>query len=393
MPISPSVTGDLGKSGYIDKRKPLEFANIPLLVITLVLALLGLLVVRSAIVGSNEYSFPHQVFGVALSFVAMVALWAFDYRKLSGLAIPLLVVAVILILSPHLPIIGRTHSSATSWVSIFGMQLQPGELAKLVTVVAMAALVSRYRGAFYSGREYLKVVGIGLIPFACIMTQPDLGSGLVLLVILGSILIAGGANRKWLLITLAVVVVGIAVMLMLDPILDSWRGADVFIKDYQMNRLLVFIDPSVDPTGVGYNLQQAKIAVGSGGLLGKGLGNGTQSVLGFLPEAPTDFIFCVLAEELGFVGAVFLLALYGGLFVCALRVAHRSTDLFGSLIAFGILGMWSFQVLENIGMTIGLMPITGIPLPFVSYGTSSMLLNFMAVGLLLSIWRFRKKAL
>lgn len=388
MPVSPSLSSD-AHSTVLRKGGVLSTINAPLLIVVALLTTLGLMVVSSAISGSSTYSLSRQILGVIIGIIFMVGIWFFDYRKLSGMVLPLLIADVVLLLSPHLPFIGVTVSGATSWVNI-GIQFQPGEVAKVVTIVLMAALVARYRGTIDSGREYLKVIGISAIPFLCIMTQPDLGTGLVILIIGATILFVGGADRRWILITIAICIIGIAGILIIDPVLDNLAGKDVFIKDYQMNRLLVFVDSSVDPTGVGYNLKQAKIAVGSGGFLGKGLGNGTQSTLGFLPEAPTDFIFCVIAEELGFVGCAALLALYGALFYISFRIASRSSDLFGTLIVSGIIGMWIFQVLENIGMCIGLMPITGIPLPFMSYGSSFMLANFMAIGLLLSIWRNRK---
>jgi rod shape determining protein RodA len=181
----------------------------------------------------------------------------------------------------------------------------------------------------------------------------------------------------------------IALVIYLDPILDEAFGRDMLLKDYQMNRLLVFLDETLDPTGAGYNLAQAKIAIGSGGLFGKGLYQATQSTFGFLPEAVTDFIFCVVAEELGFVGCAALLTLYVALIACSFWVAARADDHFGTLIVMGCVGMWVFQILENVGMTCGLMPITGIPLPFVSYGSSFMLTNFMALGLILSVWAHR----
>ena len=389
MPVNPTVTQG-AHSALLKKSRTLTSLNLPLLGAVAALVALGLTVVHSAVEGSNEYTFNRQVAGVAMGVVAMLIIWRYDYRKLSGYIVPLLVAVCVLMLSPHLPVIGVTVSGATSWIRIFGVQMQPGEPAKIVTIVLMAAVVARYRGRLTSTQEYLKMLGICLIPFFCIMTQPDLGTGLVILVIGFTILFTGGVDRRMLLFTVAAAVLGIACILILDPLMDTWMGRDVFIKDYQMNRLLVFIDSDVDPTGVGYNLTQAKIAVGSGGLLGKGLGNGTQSTLGFLPEAPTDFIFCVLAEELGFLGCTLLLGLYAALFVAAFRVMHHSSTLFGKLIVSGIIGMWMFQILENIGMTIGLMPITGIPLPFMSYGSSFMLTNFMATGLLLSVWRFRK---
>lgn len=389
MPVKPSLS-EGAHSTYLKKGKYFDFVNFPLVAILFVLISFGLVVVSSAISGSSDYTLSRQLLGVAIGFIMMLVLWSFDYRKLSGWIVPLLIMDVILTLSPHLPFIGVTVSGATSWVNLFGVQFQPGEPAKLVTIVLIAAVVGKYRGAIYSGKEYLKVLGICAIPFVCIMTQPDLGTGLVILVICATILFVGGVNRKWILLTIAAAIVGIAAILIIDPILDNMLGKDVFMKDYQMNRLLVFMDDSIDPTGVGYNLKQAKIAVGSGGLLGKGLGNGTQSTLGFLPEAPTDFIFCVIAEELGFVGCTVLLALYGVLFIISFNIASRASDLFGSLIVSGVIGMWMFQILENIGMTLGLMPITGIPLPFMSYGSSFMLVNFMAIGLLLSVWRFRR---
>jgi len=163
-------------------------------------------------------------------------------------------------------------------------------------------------------------------------------------------------------------------------------GHDVLLKDYQKSRLLVFLDNNYDPTGDGYNLKQAKIAIGSGGFLGKGYMNATQSALGYLPESPTDFIFCVLAEEFGFVGSLALIALYALLVYLCYRIAYGAKDLFGTLIVMCITGMWLFQVLENIGMCCGLMPITGIPLPFMSYGTSFMVVNFTLLGLIGSVW-------
>jgi rod shape determining protein RodA len=164
----------------------------------------------------------------------------------------------------------------------------------------------------------------------------------------------------------------------------------VFIKQYQLNRLLVFVDPSRDPRGAGYNLEQSKIAIGAGQLTGTGLRSGTQSNLRFLPEQHTDFIFAVTGEELGFLGALVLLGLYLALLVVSLEISASSRDLFGSLIVAGIISMWTFQVLENMGMTMGLMPITGIPLPFMSFGSSFMVTNLAAVGMLLSVWTRRR---
>jgi rod shape determining protein RodA len=393
MPVAPKIEapGSKPASGGARGvfRRIVSVANIPLLVALVALSVYGLLIVRSAILESEDYSFNRQLLGVAIGVVLMIIIWRLDYHRFAVFVVPLLVIDFILIISPLLPLIGETVNGARSWVNLFGQRMQPSEPAKALTIVVMAALVSKHRGKLDSGREYLKCLGILVALLLCIMLQPDLGTGLVLFAIGLTIFFAGGVSWKWLLITIAAVASAIALVLYLDPILDEAFGGDVLLKTYQIDRLLVFTDESLDPTGVGYNLAQAKIAIGSGGLFGKGLYQATQSSLGFLPEAPTDFIFCVLAEELGFVGCVFLLALYAALIGISFWVAARADDHFGSLIVMGCVGMWVFQILENIGMTCGLMPIAGIPLPFVSYGSSFMLTNFMALGLILSVWAHR----
>ena len=218
------------------------------------------------------------------------------------------------------------------------------------------------------------------------MTQPDLGTGLVYLVIAAFALIIGGADWRFMVGTVLAVVALCAAILIIDPIADQIAGHDVLLKDYQKSRLMVFSDSTYDTSGDGYNSQQAKIAIGSGGLLGKGFMQATQSSMGFLPEAPTDFVFCILAEEFGFVGALVLLAFYIGLIVASVNVARGAGDLFGTIIVICVVGMWLFQILENIGMDCGLMPITGIPLPFISYGSSFMVVNFVMLGLINSVW-------
>jgi rod shape determining protein RodA len=192
-------------------------------------------------------------------------------------------------------------------------------------------------------------------------------------------LLVGGMKRRYLI---AGIVLGLAVIMLL--VVLPWP-----LEPYQKDRLLVFVDPTRDPKAAGYNLAQSKIAIGSGGLTGKGLGAGTQSNLNFVPERHTDFIFSVLGEQLGFVGAVILLGLYLALLAAALSISTSSRDLFGALVAAGVLSMWLFQIVENVGMAVGLMPITGIPLPFMSYGSSALVTNMGAVGMLLSVWSRR----
>ena len=362
---------------------------IPFIVVAVLLVGYGLVVCWSATSTNADFSFTRQLAGVGAGLVAMAVLWRFDYRRLANMTMVFLVINVVLILSPHLPVIGVEAKGAQSWIKI-GMQVQPGEFAKVTVVLFAASLVARYNGQLDSLREYCKVVGFLLVPFVCIMTQPDLGTGLVYLFISATVLVMGGARLRFLLVTLGVCVALVAAVFAIDEVLKYETAPGEYeyrlLKQYQRKRLLVFLDPEGDLSGDGYNLAQAKIAIGSGGLFGVGLLHGTQAAYGYLPEAPTDFIFCVLCEELGFAGAFLLIALYAALFFVSLRIARSCGNLFGMLIVCAIVGMWLFQILENIGMTCGLMPITGIPLPFVSYGTSFMITNFVMLGLIGSVW-------
>ncbi len=356
----------------------------PLLVVVALLACYGLLVVWTAVQGNEDYSFSRQAMGVCIGAIAMMLFYKVDYRQLEGFTTLLLIVNVVLILSPHLPVIGVESKGAQSWIDI-GMRLQPGEFAKITVILLDASIMARYGGRLDDPREYIKAVALMSVPFFCIMTQPDLGTGLVYLFIAAVALVVGGARPKYILLTVVFLVSCIVAVFMIDELIKNSTGEYKLLKQYQRNRLLVFLDESYDPTGDGYNLHQAKVAIGSGGLLGKGLLNASQSSLGFLPEAPTDFIFCVLAEQFGFVGAMLLLVLYIALIVVCVGIARRSGDLFGTVVVMCVVGMWLFQILENIGMDIGLMPITGIPLPFMSYGSSFMLVNFVLLGLVASV--------
>lgn len=350
------------------------------------LIIFGLLVSYSAVSVNENYNFMRQFGGVVVGIIAFVLISRFDYRILAHYTMPLLGISVFLILMPHLPIIGYNTMGATSWIRLGSLSLQPGEFAKVSVILLAACVVARYGGCLDDVREYLKSLGILFVPFVAIMTQPDLGTGLVYLFIAATALVMGGARREYLIITLIVGILLIALLFGIDEILKNIGGEYKLLKQYQRDRLLVFLDQGYNTSKEGYNLRQAMIAIGSGGLFGKGYMQATQSSLGYLPEAPTDFIFCVMCEEWGFVGALFMLSLYALLLYLCVNIARASLDLFGCLIVMSASGMWLFQILENIGMTIGLMPITGIPLPFFSYGTSFMLVNFIILGFINSVW-------
>lgn len=358
-----------------------DVVNLPLVVTAVLLLAYGVIVVSSATsgMGAGSGMLRRQLLGIGLGLAPLAVLWAIDYRAFRHWLGPLGVLLAFLLISPRIPGLGYTASGATSWLQIAGVRLfQPSEPGKLVFIVVMAAIVARYEGRLERPRDVASVLGMLGLAVGLILLQPDLGTGLVFIAITMGILLLGGLKGRYFAVFAVVAVIGVAVVLGFG-----------LLAEYQEDRLLVFVDPERDPAGAGYNLAQSKIAIGSGGLTGKGLNAGTQSNLQFLPARHTDFIFAVLGEELGFTGAILLLGLYLALLVTALAIAASSRDLFGALIAAGVIGMWVFQILENIGMTIGMMPITGIPLPFMSFGSSFMVTNLGALGLLLSVWARR----
>jgi rod shape determining protein RodA len=363
---------------------------LPQIAPTLLLIAFGTLIIWSASLTIPEASFVRHLVGIFLGLFVAFFVWRYDYRTLANLSTALLVFDAVLMLMPRIPGLGYSAMGMTGWVRIplIGFRFQPSEPAKLVTILLMASLGAQYNGRIETLRDYFKLCGILTIPFLLILTQPDLGTGLIVLVAGASIIICAGAPRSWVLVTIGIVVLGATLVV----VTSMTPGLPHVLKQYQLNRLIVFVDPSVDPTGDGYNLTQAKIAVGSGGFLGKGIGNATQSGSGFLPEAHTDFVFALMAEEFGFLGSTVLLGLFGWMLFSTISLAQRVDSPFAKLILVGITTMWSFQLLQNVGMCIGLMPITGIPLPFISFGSSSMVAQLMSVGMVQSIWRHRPKA-
>lgn len=322
-------------------------------------------------------NFPKQIAWVAVGFVLAAAVSAFDYARLANYFPQLY--GLNLALLAGLFVFGSDAKGAQRWYDIGPLSLQPSELAKLLVILTVGSYIVHRQCDVDDLGEVAKSFALILPPMALIMLQPDLGTALVLVATWLGMLFAAGLRWQYVLL---VVVVLLAVGLL------AWQLH--ILKDYQINRLIVFVNPDVDPSGAGYNLKQSKIAIGSGGVWGKGLLSGTQTNLNFLPERHTDFIFAVLGEELGFVGAGVLLVLYGWLMLSGLRVGSAARDSFGGLVAAGIVTMWLFQVAVNVGMTTGIMPVTGIPLPFISYGGSSMWTHLIATGLLLSIWWHRR---
>ena len=319
-------------------------------------------------------------------------LWLFcsliDYRKIQYRILAVLFYLVTIVLLVLVFFIGVKVYGATRWLSIapLGMRLQPSEFCKLALVMVLSAMFAS--PMFKVNRLPCLLLGAGTValPFVLIVREPDLGSALILLPIYLAILFTAGLKWRYILLAgVAISILGGAV------VLNEAMQFRPMLKEYQRDRIRVFLNPELDRTDTGYNSYQARLAVGSGGLTGKGIGEGTQNTLGFLPQTVSnnDFIFSVIAEEVGFLGCLLLLAAYLALFYSIIRTAFLTVDPFGRYLAVGIAGIFFTHCFINIGMSIGLAPVTGLSLPFVSYGGSFMLMGLAACGLLQSVYRYR----
>jgi len=311
-----------------------------------------------------------QLAWFGLGLIALVVVASLDYRKLVRIG-PLFYVVGLAGLAGVF-VLGRTVSGARRWVVIGSMSIQPAEMFKICFVLAVVWLLSSRWAQPLTGAILAVALPLLAIPFVLILKQPDLGTALLLFPVLIALLVAAGMRLKLL------GGLGLAGLCAL-PL--AW----VVMKDYQRERILVFLDPFRDPQGSAYNVIQAKIAIGSGQLVGKGFAGATQSRLAFLPERHTDFIFAVFAETWGFIGCLVLLTCYAVLLLRGFDIAASAREPVGRLLALGATALLGGQVLVNVGMVTGLMPVVGVPLPLMSYGGSSMLVSLMALGLLLSV--------
>ena len=346
-----------------------------LLLGVLAIAALGVLMVYSASrnLGSDEAYFLRRQAVFSLIGVGVMGLVAsVDYRiarDFAPMIYAVLVAALVLVLSP----LGSNSRGAQAWFQVGGFQLQPSEPAKVGLIICIAAYAAHHRGDL-NGRRMLGALGLAAVPMALIELQPDLGTMLVFAAILfATLLVAGARPRHMALLGLAGVVAVVAVFQL------------GLLKDYQRDRLGAFLNPTENTRQSAYNLNQSKIAIANGGLTGKGLFQGSQTKLAYVPEQHTDFIFTVVGEELGLAGSGLLVALFALVVWRTWRAAALAKDLCGTVICIGVLAMLVFQVFENVGMTMGIMPITGIPLPFMSYGGSATIAAFAAVGLVLNV--------
>ena len=365
---------------WADERRPIRHLDPVLLLTTMLLAVAGLFLVYSATNRSlrtlhlDPGTFVKKQFtALVLGFVMLIVVATFDYRfykVYAGFIYAATIVALVLVRTP----LGSSPSGAQRWFTFGGFQLTPSEFAKIALAVMVAAVLSEIRTVEPTLTDVLRVTLIGMVPMGLVFIQPDIGTTIVLVAIVVGILVVAGTRAKHL------AVLAITALLLLFGAFQL-----NVIKGYQLDRIRAFLDSSNDTQGMNYNRNQAVIAIGSGGLVGQGYLNGRLTNLDFVPEQHTDFIFTVAGEEFGFVGAAFILALFAILMWRAIRISFLSKDAFGTYLAAGIAALFAIQMFVNVGMVIGIMPITGIPLPFLSYGGSSMLANFIAVGLLLNI--------
>ena len=371
---------------YRKSSRPSAFAGFdPILTIAVALLLImGTLLVYAATrnwYAANgldpEYYLKRHILNILIGSLLAWGTTVIDYRLIRAYTPLLWIFGVIGLTAVLIPGIGAEVNGSKAWIGLpFGFQLQPAELAKISIIVGMSMILSERTHATDAVQhsDVMQALVVAAIPILLIAAQPDMGTIFIISIAVVTIIAVSGAPMRW--------VVG----LILAGVIGSFVAVNVgIINDYQVKRLQAFVDPNIDSQGSGYQLRQARITVGSGGLLGTGLFNGPQTNGRFVPEQQTDFIFTVAGEELGFLGCGFILILYLTVLMRAFGIARRSNDPYGRLVCTGVIAWFAFQAFENIGMTLGMMPMTGVPLPFVSYGGSSMFATMIGFGLLQNV--------
>ncbi len=350
-----------------------------LLISTGLLLVIGLLVLYSISLNdiiSGVTFFQKQTISIMIGLGMLFFMAFFDYRVLDKYSTKLYFIGLLMLFS--VIFIGTTTNGTTGWLGFYSYHVQPVEIAKLIMIIFLASFLSKKKTQLSIVVRIIVSIILVFLPVFLIMKQPDFGSAAVIIFSWSVLLFSSGLNKKNLLILFLIGTITVSA---------GWS----FLRNYQKERILNFVNPQQDPTGSGYNALQSVIAVGSGQILGKGLGHGSQSQLNFLPEKRTDFIFAVIAEELGFWGGSAVVILLGIILWRIKEIARLASDNFGYLVAIGVMAVIFFQVVINIGMNIGIMPVVGIPLPFLSYGGSSMVVMLISVGILESIYLRRIK--
>ena len=366
----------------------------------IILSVYGFIIIKSATMskvnGSDGY-LKTQMVAFAIGLVLMLILTLIDYDIYGSFYIPIYVISVLLLIYVLInPVNASEWGSVRSWVRIGPVVFQPSELAKFGLIISLSKYIDINHENINKPLVLFKVLAFALFPVALIMLQPDLGTSLVFIFFIAVMLFVAGINYKYVITVLTIALIFLIIFLgVFFYTMQDYNLGDespfFFLDRFQFERIVTFFYPELDPEDTGYQVIQSKTAIGSGMLYGRGLYEGVQNQLGYLPTKETDFIFAVIGEELGFIGGAFLLLLYSILLYRLLRIARRTSSLFGSLITTGITAMLFFHIFENVGMTMGVMPVTGIPLPFISYGGTFMLVNTVSIGLCLGIGMKRNK--
>lgn len=364
------------------RKRELKNIEWSILIVAIILTLIGLVALFSSTQEAGYDEFYKQCIWFGVSAVIMLIVMLIDYQtivKISPIFYGIFIILLIAVLFT------REVKGATSWFDIGFFSFQPGEFAKIFVIVFLAFAISkiqeRYKEDINKPLKLLIVIAIVAVPVLLIIKQPDYGTAAAFLVATVLMLLTAGLDKKYIIITAVVVLISV-------PLLYNF-----VLPEHAKKRIDIFLNPESDPRGAGYNIIQSKLAVGAGGLTGMGLLKGNQTQLGFLYPKTTDFIFAVIGEEMGFVVAGSVILLYVFLITKIIYVAKTAKDTTGSLIASGIAGVFLFHMVENIGMVMGLLPITGVPLPFISYGGSSLITNFICIGILLNISSKRQKTI
>ncbi len=374
------------------KVNSLKRFDFVLFFITIILCIFGFIIINSAtmskVLGSASYLKTQIVaFAIGLAILFILVLIDYDiyghfYLPIYGITLALLILVLIK------PVSASEWGDVRSWIAIGPIVFQPSELAKFGVIISLSKYIDIHKDDLNNPAVLLKVLIFAFIPVALILMQPDLGTALVFIFFITVMIFIAGIDQKYvitvLLIGLIFLIIG---LISFHFIMQDYTPN----KDYRVDRIVTFFYPELDPEDTGYQVIQSKTAIGSGLLYGRGLYKGVQNQLGYLPTKETDFIFAVIGEELGLIGGLSLLTFYALLLYRLIRIARYSSNLFGSLIVSGIAAMLFFHIFENIGMTMGLMPVTGIPLPFISSGGTFMLVNMVSIGICLSVGMKRGK--
>ena len=345
------------------------------------LVTIGLMVLYSISSINNQLDLAHfsrQLLAFVIGLILMFLVAFYDYRTFNSFSTKFYFLAVLVLVMVFF--LGIRVRGTTGWIGFLSYNFQPVEMVKVVVIIFLASFLSKKKIEF---SNFVKIVASAIlvsVPIFLIIKQPDFGSALIIIGIWIGMLLVSGISKKSILALVIIFFV-------------STAGGFFMLKDYQKNRIINFVNPQNDPQGSGYNVTQSIVAVGSGGIFGKGLGHGSQSQLNFLPEKHTDFIFAVIAEELGLIGSIFVILLFGVILYRFSRIASLARDNFGYLLSVGVMIMFFIQIFINIGMNIGIAPVTGVPLPLLSYGGSSMISILVSIGLVQSVYIRRVKTL